>query len=75
MVEYFLRYRLSDSMGKAGIALSRIWASTVLVMKSRTYRFTIGRDQERNAAVLSEFLLQYPSQSGIVPGKKVDRVV
>jgi hypothetical protein len=63
MVEYFLRYRLCDNIGKMGIALSRTWASIILIMKARTYRFTIGSDKDRNTEVLSEFLTKYSQKT------------
>lgn len=53
---YFLMGSPKDYLSKLGLGLSRMTAALNLLIKSDTYFFTLGRDNERNAQTLMDFL-------------------
>ncbi len=63
MLEYFLRTGIKDITDKFRIILSRISASIKILSKSQSYRFVIGRDKQKNAQVLLEFLHKQSAQA------------
>jgi len=56
IIELFLRSDLKSILGTLAIALSRSLVVLKVIIKSNTYRFTVGRDFYRNAEVLAEFI-------------------
>jgi hypothetical protein len=55
-MEYLLGRNLWETLGKGGLALSRLNNSLKVLRHSRVYRYVIGHDLERNNQVLFDFL-------------------
>ena len=66
LVEYFLRGDIVDVFSKMRLVISRLLACTMLLARSRVFRFDLSRDQTGNAEVLRRFLegLQSVQPSG-----------
>lgn len=70
VVEYFLRSGFKDFLKKTGILLSRLDASGTIILKSRTFEFTLGKDQDCNARTLLNFLTEQLGRDGNSQQKK-----
>lgn len=55
-MEFVMHRGIGGLVSQSGVALSRAWNNAHLVRRCRVYRFTVGRDPERNLDVLKEFL-------------------
>jgi hypothetical protein len=55
-LEFLLERGTGELWGKGGLAFSRLRAALALMRRARGYRFVLGRDRERNAATLLDFL-------------------
>lgn len=55
-LEFLLEKGLLDALGKIGVGFSRLYNSLRLLGRVKTYRFVLGRDQEKNRRTLLEFL-------------------
>jgi len=55
-MEYLLGRSLWETLGKTGLAFSRLNNSLKVISRSKVYRYMIGHDPERNHQVLLHFL-------------------
>ena len=55
-MEYLLGRSTWDTLGKTGLAFSRLNNSLKVISRSKVYRYVIGHDPERNIQVLLNFL-------------------
>ena len=56
MIEYVLQRGASDFFKQGGVAARRAWCCTAALSRARAWRLRLGRDHERNWAVLSQLL-------------------
>ncbi len=56
MLEYILRFDLSDIFRNTPVILSRLVASIRLIGRSQTYELRLGRDREANARCVADFV-------------------
>ncbi len=56
LIEYFLRKEIKDIFNKLRIVASRLIVTLRILKKSKTYKFTIGRNKKENIQVLLNFL-------------------
>jgi hypothetical protein len=57
-LEFLLERGLRDMTGKRGVVLSRLRHGVTLLRRADAWKFVLGRDTERNAQVLIEFIRQ-----------------
>lgn len=63
VVEFFLQSTARDTLGKIYIAWSRLYASVVLVIRSKCYRIYLSRDRDANRKLLLKLLKDSESLS------------
>ena len=57
-MEFVFQHSLVEIAAKAGIGFSRLRASRRLLARSEVYHLTLGRDFDRNANAVREFVHQ-----------------
>ncbi len=55
-LEFLLERGLWESLGKVGVATSRLWNSLILLSRARPYRFVLGRNHEKNRRTFVHFV-------------------
>lgn len=55
-LEFLLERSLWEALGKVGTGFSRLYNSLRLLSRAKVYRFTLGRDHEKNRKTLLEFV-------------------